>query len=60
MVAKKKTKKKSVKGVKKKTAPKKVARKKRVPKADIVKSTSKGATVDVTPKPEGGDSNGKV
>ncbi|EKP12968.1 hypothetical protein [Leptospira borgpetersenii] len=63
MVAKKKTKKKAVKKAvktaKKKVAPKKAVRKKRIPKADTVKSTSKGVAVDVTPKSEGEDSNGK-
>ncbi|WP_016754588.1 hypothetical protein [Leptospira santarosai] len=58
MVAKKKTK--SVKTAKKKVAPKKVARKKRIPKADVVKSTSKSVAVDVTPKTEGEVSNGEA
>lgn len=59
MVAKKKTKKKSVKTAKKKAAPKKVARKKRIPKADVVKSTSKSVAVDVTPKSEGENQDGQ-
>ncbi|WP_061235220.1 hypothetical protein [Leptospira weilii] len=60
MVAKKKTKKKSVKTAKKKAASKKVVRKKRIPKADVVKSTSKSVAVDVTPKSEGDSTNGQT
>ncbi|EMO91560.1 hypothetical protein [Leptospira noguchii] len=59
MVAKKKTKKKSAKVAKKKAVPKKVARKRQIPKANTVKSTSKGVTVDVTPEMEGGNKDGQ-
>ncbi|UOG59004.1 hypothetical protein [Leptospira noguchii] len=59
MVAKKKTKKTPVKKAKKKVAPKKVARKRQIPKANTVKSTSKGVAVDVTPEMEGGNQDGQ-
>lgn len=58
MVAKKKMKKKTVKTAKKKSTTKKVARKKRIPKADVVKSTSKSVTVDVSQEEQGGNDRG--
>ncbi|MEI7014828.1 hypothetical protein [Leptospira licerasiae] len=47
-----------MKTAKKKSAAKKVVRKKRIPKADVVKSTSKSVTVDVSQEEQGGIDHG--